>query len=120
MPTVNALDRKAEATERLLTNTITLKRRISVKSDEPITHIHELQGIHQHGKILFCTLNGIIYLLDNIRKKVILKLNVNAQNHRPPDPLISAKPIPNTNCIYFMAPYSQFDAEQNPLLVVHD
>ena len=111
-----------QETERLLADSTTLKRRISVKSDEPITHIYECQGHTQHGKILFCTLNGIVYLLNNILKKVVLKLNISAHNHRPPD-LLSVDPkiaAPSNNCVYYMGPYSRFDMDVNPILVVHD
>jgi len=53
----------------------------------------------------------MIYLINHQVKSLVLKIDLtNTKNGVPP----------GINIIYFMGPYSTFDKEKNPILVVHD
>ena len=57
-------------------------------------------------------------MLSNTEKKVKLKVSLDVLNMRPPDQ--RSPDLKVDNCIYHMGPYSQFDIDRNPILVVHD
>jgi len=47
------------------------KRRITVPDQEPVTHIHECSGPSQIGLIIFCTINGAVYLVNHLVRTLI-------------------------------------------------
>ena len=63
-------------------------------------------------------MDGTVYMLNNSEKKVKLKVSLNVLNVRPPDQESLDKKA--YNCVFHIGPYSQFDIDRNPILVVHD
>jgi hypothetical protein len=53
----------------------------------------------------------MIYLINHQVKSLVLKIDLTN---------IKNTSLPGMNVIYFMGPYSTFDKDKNPLLVVHD
>jgi len=85
------------------------KREIKITEKEPITHLYECARGKEANKglILFCTISGVIYLIDHYKKSLIQKFDLAMHGLK-------------NDLIYFMGPYYQFDYEKNPLIIVHD
>jgi hypothetical protein len=85
-----------------------------VKEIEPILFINECLGINQKNLVYFTTLNGIVYLMNHRSKSKLLRVDLNHISDIPGMRITSA------NVVYSMIPYSKFDKDKCPLLLIHD
>ena len=80
-------------------------------SDEPVTHIYELEGANQAGMLLTGQIDGSILIINYATQVIALQVQVvgsNLRNDLGP------------NCLYYMRPYAEFNLENNPIIVVND